>query len=84
MKLANSDGVPAYKSEGAAPVTKSSGDGSAARNIIRKGGGGGQARKEGTAGHALPDASMDGELACDPGDPNYESPDDPERVSNFD
>lgn len=58
--------------------------GSAARNIVRKGGTGGGARKEGTAGHKFADASMDGVAPVDPGDPNYEDPNDPERVSSKD
>ena len=79
MKAAASDGVPHHKSEGAAPVTKTKGG--ASRNIVRKGAPAVE-RKAGAAGGALAYPSMDGALPVDPGDPNYESPNDPDRVSN--
>ena len=82
MKAAASDGVPHHKSEGAAPATKTKGDGHS-RNILRKGGPAVE-RKAGTSGHALQDPSMEGAPPIDPGDPNFESPDDPERVSSKD
>ena len=82
MKAAASDGVPHHKSEGAAPATKTKGDGHS-RNILRKGGPAVE-RKAGTSGHALQDPSMEGAPPVDPGDPNFESPDDPERVSSKD
>ena len=57
MKEAASDGIPAYKSDGAAPMTKSSGDGNPSRNITRKGGGGGGGRKDGASGAAVDDGT---------------------------
>ena len=64
MKAAASDGVPHHKSEGAAPATKTKGDGHS-RNILRKGGPAVE-RKAGTSGHALQDPSMEGAPPVDP------------------
>ena len=56
MAEAASDGVPPHKADKAAPVTKSSGDGSAARNITRKGQGSHvNSRKDGASGSAVDD-----------------------------
>lgn len=83
MKAAKDDGVPHHKADKAAPVTKSSGDGSASRNIVRKGGGASaNPRKAGTSGKNVDDNTLEHYTCDDPNDPNFESPDDPDLVSN--
>jgi len=83
MKEAKSDGVPHHKSDKAAPVTKASGGGEASRNITRKGGPA-VVRKAGVSGGAIDDPASGDYTCTDPNDPNYDSPDDPARVSNSD
>ena len=58
------------------PDTRVGEEGSAKRNILRKGGPG-RSRKEGLPGQAIDDGSMDASgVALDEHDPNYDSEDD--------
>lgn len=76
--------LPHHKAVHQPPVTASSG-GSAKRNIIRRHGSGGGPRKEGVSKFAENDGTLeDFDDALDANDPNFDSPDDPKLVSNFD
>lgn len=62
------------------PDTVTGEAGSAKRNIIRRGGGGGVARKDGLAGQSVDDGSLyDDPSALDEHDPNYDSEEDGAR-----
>lgn len=59
------------------PETVTGEAGTAKRNIIRRGGGGGKGRKDGLAGGSVDDGSLyDDPYALDEHDPNYDSEED--------
>lgn len=75
---------PHYKIANEMPLTHTGGEGSAKRNIIRRHGGGGFARKGNVSKFANDDGTLDEPLKVDSKDPNYNDGQDPDIVSNYD